>query len=241
MQDRYAGDIGDFVKYGLLRAIAGDSKTGVVWYLHANEARAGDGRHIDYLKRPDTWRHVDCELYHALQEIVESGHRSVAAVQQATILPDATFADEPLDVSDVRVRDREDLRRSWFERVLDRLTGCELVFADPDNGLLTDRNFKPTRAKSTKSLPVREALALSEGRPAMIYHHNTRRKGGHRKEIAYWQRQLPGHVYAYYWRRWGNRTFFLLNLDLDEQMLERLHYFACRWSEVNPDGLIAPP
>lgn len=239
MQDRYAGDIGDFVKYGLLRAVAGDAKIGVAWYLHADEARAADGRHTDYLKRPDTWRHVDCELYDELKKIVEPKHRSVAEVQRAAILPDATFADELLDVSDVRVRDRADWRRSWFERVLDRLIGCELVFADPDNGLLTDCDFKPTRARSTKSLPVREALALSEGRPAVLYHHNTRRKGGHREEIAYWQHQLPGHVYAYYWRRWSNRTFFLLNLD--EQMLERLHCFACRWSGVNPDGLIAPP
>lgn len=29
MQDRYAGDIGDFVKYGLLRAIRGSRRLGL--------------------------------------------------------------------------------------------------------------------------------------------------------------------------------------------------------------------
>ena len=37
MQDRYVGDIGDFVKYALLRVITGESKLGVAWYLHPNE------------------------------------------------------------------------------------------------------------------------------------------------------------------------------------------------------------
>ena len=34
MQDRYVGDIGDFVKYALLRVVTGESKLGVAWYLH---------------------------------------------------------------------------------------------------------------------------------------------------------------------------------------------------------------
>ena len=239
MQNRYAGDVGDFVKYGLLRAVAGNVKIGIAWYLHPDEAKSSDGRHTAYLERPNEWRHVDCELFDALKEIVDSGHRSVAEVQSASLLPGATFADEPLDVSDVRVRDRASWRQKWFDDVLDRLAGCELVFADPDNGLRTDRNFRPTRAESTKSIPLSEAEALSHGRPTVLYHHNTRRKGGHFSEIEDWQRELPGRVHAYYWRRWSGRTFFLLNLDA--KMLERLHSFAHRWSAVNPDGLINPP
>ena len=38
MQDRYVGDIGDFGKYGLLRALCGrDLYLGVVWYLIPDE------------------------------------------------------------------------------------------------------------------------------------------------------------------------------------------------------------
>lgn len=42
MQDRYVGDIGDFGKYGLLRALcAHDLSLGVVWYLVPDESRPG--------------------------------------------------------------------------------------------------------------------------------------------------------------------------------------------------------
>ena len=53
MQDRYAGDVGDFGKLGMLRRIAATGlKVGVNWYLtfkpeeHVNE----DGKHIGYIK-----------------------------------------------------------------------------------------------------------------------------------------------------------------------------------------------
>ena len=44
MQDRYVGDVGDFVKYGLLRAIRGTKRLGVAWYLHPDAGPAGDGK-----------------------------------------------------------------------------------------------------------------------------------------------------------------------------------------------------
>ena len=32
MRDRYVGDIGDYAKYGLLRAIGKGNRLGVAWY-----------------------------------------------------------------------------------------------------------------------------------------------------------------------------------------------------------------
>ena len=52
MRDRYVGDIGDFAKYGLLRAIGKGKRLGVAWYLcienegprvDSNEVSTGDG------------------------------------------------------------------------------------------------------------------------------------------------------------------------------------------------------
>ena len=237
MQDRYIGDIGDFVKYALLRTLSAGTTLGVAWYLHPNEGKSADGRHIDYLARPMHWRKLDEELFQTLRDIVASGRRSVAAVQESSVLPNAVFADECLDITLVPVRNRWSWRRDWFDAVLRRLAGCDMVFADPDNGLFPDTRFRPTIKRSAKSIPQQEVRDLSNGRPMVVYHHNTRRKGGHRAEIAHWQRQLPGRVYAYYWRRWSNRTFFLVNGD--QRMVARLETFAERW---NPNGeLIGPP
>ena len=213
MQNRYTGDIGDFVKYGLLRALSARRRLGVAWYLHPDAGPAGDGGHIEYLDQPERWHYLDPQLFETLATIVSRGDRSVRAVQRSGVLGAAEFSDEPLDVSRVPWRDRRHWRRRWFEAVQNRLSDCEVVFADPDNGLVPDDRFRPERKKDAKRIPVVEANTLAEGRIAVIYHHNGRWPGGHLSEIRDGMSRLPGCSCAYYWRRWSNRTFFLINLD----------------------------
>ena len=47
MQDCYVGDVGDFVKYGLLRALSDGKRLGVAWYLRTDPdtTKADDGSH----------------------------------------------------------------------------------------------------------------------------------------------------------------------------------------------------
>ena len=54
MQDRYVGDIGDFAKYGLLRALGRRRRLGVAWYRRTepDPPNANDGRHTDYGLNP---------------------------------------------------------------------------------------------------------------------------------------------------------------------------------------------
>ena len=59
MQNRYVGDIGDYLKLGILRALSPGYHLGVAWWLFPDEAHNRDGRHIGYLDRPDSWRHFD--------------------------------------------------------------------------------------------------------------------------------------------------------------------------------------
>lgn len=227
MQDRYTGDIGDFAKYGLLRAIRGRKRLGVAWYLHPDDEPEGNGQHTAYLQQRRQWRHLDPDLFDVLKRLVDGGERSVGAVQAAGVLGNAAFAVEPLDIRPVSVRDRKHWRREWFERVKHRLADCDLVFADPDNGLFPDERFQPTRRECAKRIPLAEAAALAAGRTAVIYHHNTRRRGGHDQEIQWWMGQLSGCTRAYYWQRWSNRTFFIVNADDDIE--RRLTRFVERW------------
>lgn len=78
MQDRYAGDVGDFGKFGLLRHLCGKTaqdkhpqlKPGVIWYRVPDENHNGDGRHISYLTRSPQndrcFRTCDEAVYDAL-------------------------------------------------------------------------------------------------------------------------------------------------------------------------------
>jgi len=229
MQDRYAGDIGDFVKYGLLRAIRGTRRVGVAWYLHPDAGPAGDGKHIAYLHDLDRWRHLDPELFDALRDLIQNDQRSVANIQQSGILGDAVFAADRLGVADVKVHHRKPWRRQWFDRIKRQLADCDLVFADPDNGFVQDGRFKPTWQSHAKRIPLTEAVELAEGRTAVVYHHNSMFKGGHYKEIQWWKDQLPEGTMAYYWRRVSNRTFFVINPD--DHIRQRLRGFADRWGD----------
>ena len=209
------GDVGDFVKYGLLRAIKGRKSVGVAWYLNPYADPHG-GRQTDYLEQRDRWRYLDPALFDMLARLVGDDDRSVEAVQRSGVLgKDAVFAAEPLEVYRVPSRDRRRWRRCWFERVQSLLSDCDIVFADPDNGLVLDEDFKPEqkRNKSEKRISLDELNVLAKGRSAVIYHHNSRHRNGHRSEIGDWMDRLPGCAYAYYWRRWSNRTFFVINAD----------------------------
>ena len=227
MQNRYTGDIGDFAKYGLLRAIRGRMRLGVAWYLHRGAGPNGDGGHVEYLDQRRKWRHLDPDLFDSLKKLVDAGPRSVDAVQRSGILGDTVFAAELLDISEIPVRAREYWRHQWFERVMRQLSGCNLVFADPDNGLVSDDRFRPTAKENAKRIPLAEAVALAEARTAVIYHHSGRHRGGNHRNIRQWIDRLPSRTYAWYWRRVSNRTFFIINCDGETERL--LMQFAERW------------
>lgn len=247
MQNRYVGDVGDFVKYGLLRAIRGltgkgaldrapsapgfaAKPLGVAWYLHPDAGPAGDGGHTAYLKEPEEWRHLDPELFDSLKKLIGAGtRRAVKTIQESGILGDAVFAGDPIDIARVGVREREQWRHQWFRRIQDQLVDCDIVFADPDNGLALDDRFRAARQVAAKRIPLAEAVALAEGRTAVIYHHNSRRRGGHLGEIRWLKDHLPGGTIAYYWRRVSNRTFFVINPT--DQVRRRVLEFVNRWGD----------
>ena len=238
MQDSYVGDIGDLAKLGLLRELSkGGRQLGVAWYLYPHE-EGPDGQHTEYLAQPDIWRPVDGDLFDEFHGIIaqwreREGERSVTDARYLGLLPGAVFACEMLCYhprSDNECN-RAEWRRGWFESVTERLRDCDIVFADPDNGLYDNRRFQyDGRGGDWKRLPLGEALGLSGNRTAVIYHHNTRFRGGLGGEIEHWMRQLPGCTHAFRCRRNGNRTFFVLNAD--NATVVSLTAFVERWREA---------
>lgn len=227
MQDRYAGDIGDFVKFGLLRALSKDRKLGVAWYLYPNESHNKDGRHIDYLKDDRRWRSFDPDLFDALKTIAERESRNVADVERSGILGPTIFAGKLLLDNSRSIEGRRQWRAKWFDETLATLDGCDLVFADPDNGLCDDDKFAVGRVKDWKRIPEREVRALAKDRTAVIYHHNTRYKGGHEAEISHWIEVLGHNTMAIRSRYFSTRTFFVVNPV--PTMRSILEDFADRW------------
>ncbi len=127
MKDQYFGDINDYLKYGMLRyfAEAGFS-IGVCWMMTPNDART-DGRKIEYLADSARWRGYDPKLFDSLAEAVKR-QRGVHQIQNFQMLPNCSFC------TDV-VPDSQPLRNRWLIRALRKLSGVDLLFFDPDNGI----------------------------------------------------------------------------------------------------------
>ncbi|WP_376704198.1 hypothetical protein RQ479_04110 [Mesorhizobium sp. ISC25] len=224
MQDRYAGDVGDYIKLALIRTLSAFGKVGVSWYLYPDERHNADGRHTAYLYERENWRYLDPELFDLLQETV-LGSRSVQALHSA-FDKDSYFAAEPVPIG-LPASERSTARKNWFDRSLDQLTHCDLVFADPDNGLVGDEDWRRKATSFGKQIPLSEARALSAGRCAVIYHHNSRFKGGHDAEVDSWLRALGMPAIAVRATAYSCRSFFVVNPDTE--IVERTRAFCDRW------------
>ena len=167
MKDQYAGDLGDFGKYGLLRVLTAEEgeRLGVVWYLTPDETGNRDGGHVNYLnpegKNQRRFAACDGELYRTLAGLVESGRRSVKAVRESGVLPPGTvYHEDVLTLKDlekpkgktVREVAARGKRESWNLAALERTGDCGTVFLDPNDGLETGK-VKPHFAYGEQSTP----------------------------------------------------------------------------------------
>lgn len=179
MKDQYAGDVGDYVKLALLRALSIGHKLGVAWYLTSDEHEKNDGRHVGYLdhERERHWRLLDPKLYDQLRQIVHDGRRKVSALEQGLIEGDVRYYSRLL----LSPSERFD----WFEKLKTSFEDRDFVFVDPDNGI-EPAGYKPGRKKSIKSVTLAEIETLVRPqRPLLVYHHQTRFPGGHEQEIEH--------------------------------------------------------
>lgn len=154
MQNRYAGDVGDYVKLALLRHLSEGRKLGVAWYLFPDEGHNADGKHTSYLQSPARWQHLDPELFDALGSVVANG-RSVLALEETGMI-DGRFSREVLSTPTMSWASRAAWRTSWFDRVRNELADADIVFADPDNGLVDDNPRRHSKKAFGKQMPRRK-------------------------------------------------------------------------------------
>lgn len=223
MQDRYAGDAGDFGKYGLLRWLCGHDADGpvlplgVLWYRF-EDAIPGDGKYVSYLEPPRArnFRVCDADLFGRMRSIV-STERSIAGVEASGALPSGTafFSDKLVFARDESRPSRQRKRREWLTAGLRAVEKADLVFADPDNGLEV-RSVRRLSAKGPKYVyydDLREVWA--RGQSLVVYQHMARNRpaeqqiSARRDELL---RHLDGadRVIALRWRRFTSRAYFVI-------------------------------
>ena len=171
MQDRYAGDVGDFGKFGMLRCIENAGlRVGVNWYLVGDESHNNDGKHIGYLE-DDKYLGCDDALLASLNGMLGRNVRSVAELERLDLLRTRKYYHDRL--TEPRLQHGTS-RQEWHRRGLAAMAGCDFVFLDPDNGLLA-KSVEPGSDKSIKYVFPEEILDYYDaGFSVAFYSHRTR-------------------------------------------------------------------
>lgn len=173
MQNRYTGDIGDFGKLGLLRVLhSAGLSIGVNWYLTPDESHNGDGCHTGYLNK-EQYQACDKQLWSELKRIVETGQREIVALENGDILQ-ATYYSQPLDFSGKTKAERIILRSNWHKEATAVLNNTDIVFVDPDNGLIVPSAEGTVKANKYVE-PQELADYYSQGSSVIYYQHKARR------------------------------------------------------------------
>ncbi len=169
MKDQYFGDINDYRKYGLLRAL--QSRIGgrllIAWMLTPDDG-SRDGGKRSYLQDPARWRHYDPEHFDGLAQLLASAATPrVSLIAAADLLPQTSYYS-------VVVPDGRAARDGWRQGLLDAVCNADLVFVDPDNGI--EVPSKPIgRRGSSKYVTWDELAALwAGGSSVLIYQHYPR-------------------------------------------------------------------
>ncbi len=255
MQDRYTGDVGDFGKYGLLKALCGDDLSlGVVWYLVPDEERPGDGGHVGFLDPTptnlSTFSDCDPALYDALGDIVRGGRRRVASVREDGVLPEGTTFYEAVlsfdgmpGIGPAATSRRLERRKAWVCGALAATQGCDVVFADPDNGL-EPRAVMPHNKKGPKYAYFDELVPyLDRGQSLIVFQSRNRATlEGQMQERLPQVNDRLGKSFALFHRPYAGRSFFVIPSEAHKEILyeraERVAQDPC-WSQhftlIEPD------
>ena len=171
MQDRYAGDIGDYGKIALLKALQAQGlSVGVNWYktdtpeIEKNpdgSYKQKDGKYAI----PEKYRRCDPALAEKLLDIFYGSNRTIRALEEADLIPGAIYYNEQVTV---------DNRTAWHRAALERLRSADIVFMDPDNGMAVKSVGKGS-VRSVKYTFYEEVHDyIDRGQSVLIYNHRSR-------------------------------------------------------------------
>jgi hypothetical protein len=165
MKNQYVGDINDYFKYSILRALASRSNRplAICWMLTDDDAST-DGSLTAYLDRPGKFRELDPGLFDGLKAVLATGRRDVATIESKGLIPCAAYVSGLL-------YDQATARAAYFADLWSGLPDRTLLFFDPDNGLEVSSVPKGRRG-SRRYLYFDELhQAIELGHVAVVYQH----------------------------------------------------------------------
>jgi hypothetical protein len=163
VRHNWVRDIADFAKYGLLKRLAGnDLRLGVFWYLTTHAA--ANPPLVSYLSHPAKYRACDAALFDTLRRLhIERGDNlTLEDIEHGKVLPGNTvFYGRPLSTTAAERKRRQTVRDQWFQDGWVLTRDCNLIFLDPDTGLLPPGR-KAENAGGEEYATLDEVIALCQ-------------------------------------------------------------------------------
>ncbi len=136
MQERYLGDVHDFLKYRFLRHIKNSTNfaIGLNWYLtqpkDVDPKNTNDGEKRFHLKGLNSkqWLKWDSELFNNLKFFNHHSERKLNKYYKLNILDKGTvYYDAQVPTCPIK-------RMEWHKKAMTQFKNSNLIFLDPDNG-----------------------------------------------------------------------------------------------------------
>ncbi len=166
MKVQYFGDVNDYRKFALLRALSGigEFKIGVCWMLTEADV-SGQGKNWRYLRQADKWRGYDPALFAALAVIPSAPTiEDLRRVENEALIPDAIFFN---DITPDGIAERS----AYHQTCMKAFAPCELTFLDPDTGLEVKSTVKGRKSSNKYAYLDESAAHYTAGRSLLVYQH----------------------------------------------------------------------
>ena len=158
MQERYLGDIHDFMKFNFLEFISKkiNQKIGLNWYLidpkniGKSELSLNDGEQRSFILK-DKYTNTNERLVDELQSLRKRSNRLIINYTKNTYLNNyVNFYNKKLTISN---------RLKWFKDSMLFFKNNDVLFLDPDNGLIVESESKSSK-RSIKYISYQEIKDL---------------------------------------------------------------------------------
>lgn len=211
-------------------------RLGVIWYLTVHSEANGDGRRRAHLSR-EGWDGLDPELLGMMRSIESNlrtqGDLHLSLIEESNILPKGTtFFSEPLPDATRLPHQRLYERAIWFRRAREAVTGCQLVFLDPDNGLEVRSVSLSSRFAGKYTTVAEIDSLLSAGAGVAFYQHCDRSAWGVQRarilnQILSGVNQRDVTIRSVRFGAFGSRAFFCVSTrqEITHALNERLVRF----------------
>nr|MCR5294002.1 hypothetical protein [Lachnospiraceae bacterium] len=158
----------------------------------------------------------DPDLFHKMKELEPlKSEKDIKMVEDSGLFPDLTFHDKLLNTDALPLKARAAERTRWHQAALEQLKDAELVFADPDNGLIKvdkEDEGKAVKKGSQKYIFSTEIEDyFKRGQNIVYYHHRPRKKEDAWLKDKRIMAGLPGaKLLAVSAHRWVNRAYIFV-------------------------------